>query len=84
VTHDPRSRPPRCNSVEQRRLGLFIDAKMRDTMRTMDHPRNSHGHISTTKAESSVDNDKSTGADPIDPSALGFMKVAYAVEETLE
>jgi hypothetical protein len=36
------------------------------------------------KAVSSVDNDKSTGVDPIDPSALGFTKVAYAVDETLE
>jgi excisionase family DNA binding protein len=33
---------------------------------------------------SSVDNDKSTGADPIDPWALGFTKVAYSVDDTLE
>jgi hypothetical protein len=32
---------------------------------------------------SSADNDKSTEVDPIDPSALGFTKVAYAVGETL-
>jgi len=57
---------------------------MRDTMRTMAHPRKSHDHVSTSKAESSVDNDKSTGVDQIDPSALGFTKVAYAVDETLE
>jgi excisionase family DNA binding protein len=50
----------------------------------MAHPRKSHDHVSTNKAVSSVDNDKSTGADPIDPSALGFTKVAYAVDETLE
>ncbi|WP_308163776.1 helix-turn-helix domain-containing protein [Bradyrhizobium sp. SRL28] len=31
-----------------------------------------------------MDNDKSTEVDPIDPSALGFTKVAYAVDETLE
>src|SRR5882757_8927977 len=78
------SRPLRTHSVAQRRLGLFIYAKTRDTMRTMAHPRKSHDHVSTNKAVSSVDNDKSTGADPIDPSALGFTKVAYAVDETLE
>ena len=53
-------------------------------MRTMAHPRKSHDHVSTNKAVSSVDNDKSAGVDPIDPSALGFTKVAYAVDETLE
>ena len=53
-------------------------------MRTMAHPRKSHDHVSTNKAVSSVDNDKSTGVDPIAPSALGFTKVAYAVGETLE
>ena len=53
-------------------------------MRSMAHPRKSHDHVSANKAVSSVDNDKSTGADPIDPSALGFTKVAYAVDETLE
>ena len=53
-------------------------------MRTMAHPRTSHDHVSTNKAVSSVDDDKSTGVDPIDPSALGFTKVAYAVGETLE
>ena len=53
-------------------------------MRTMAHSRKSHDHVSTNKAMSSVDNDKSTGVDPIDPSALGFTKVAYAVDETLE
>lgn len=31
-----------------------------------------------------MDNEKSTGVDPTDPSALGFTKVAYAVDETLE
>jgi excisionase family DNA binding protein len=72
------------HSVAQRRLRLFIYAKTRDTMRTMAHPRKYHDHVSTNKALSSVDNDKSTGADPIDPSALGFAKVAYAVDETLE
>ena len=53
-------------------------------MRTMAHPRKSHDHVSMNKAVSSVDNDKSTRVDPIDPSALGFTKVAYAVDETLE
>ena len=53
-------------------------------MRTMAHPRKSHDHVSTNKAVSSVDNDKSTRVDSIDPSALGFTKVAYAVGETLE
>jgi excisionase family DNA binding protein len=71
------------HSVAQRRLGLFIYAKTRETMRTMAHPRKSHD-VSTNKAVSSVDIDKSTGVDPIDPSALGFTKVAYAVDETLE
>jgi excisionase family DNA binding protein len=50
----------------------------------MAHPRKSHDHVSTNKALSSVDNDKSTGVDPIDPSVLGFTKVAYTVGETLE
>nr|WP_057856484.1 helix-turn-helix domain-containing protein [Bradyrhizobium lablabi] len=50
----------------------------------MAHPRKSHEHVSTNKAVSSVDTDKSTGVDPIDPSALGLRKVAYAVDETLE
>ena len=50
----------------------------------MAYPRKSHDHPSTNKAASSADNDKSTGVDPIDPSALGFTKVAYAVCETLE
>ena len=53
-------------------------------MRTMAHPRKSHNHVSTNKALSSIDNDRRTGVDPIDPSALGFTKVAYAVDETLE
>jgi excisionase family DNA binding protein len=44
----------------------------------------SHHHVSTSKAVSSVDNDKNTGVDPLDPSAFGFTKVTYAVEETLE
>ena len=50
----------------------------------MANPRKSHDHVSTNKTVSSVDNDKSTGAEPIDPSALSFTKVAYAVDETLE
>lgn len=72
------------HSVAQRRLALFIYAKTRDTMHTMPHPRKSHGHVLANMAVSSVDNDKSTGADPIDPSALDFTKVAYAVNETLQ
>jgi excisionase family DNA binding protein len=50
----------------------------------MAHPRKSHNHVSTNKSLSSVDDDRSTGVDPIDPSVLGFTKVAYAVDETLE
>src|SRR3954454_17750164 len=72
------------HSVAQRRLGLFIYAKTRDTMRTMAHPRKSHDHVSTNKAVSSVDNDNRIGDDPIDLSVLGFTKVSYAVEETRE
>src|SRR6202166_1403257 len=53
-------------------------------MRTMAHPRKSHNHVSTNKALSSIDNDRRTGVDSIDPSVLGFTKVAYAVDETLE
>jgi hypothetical protein len=53
-------------------------------MRTMAHPRKSHGPVSTSKTASSADNNKSTGVDLIDPSALGFTKIAYAVDETLE
>ena len=53
-------------------------------MRTMAHPRKSHDHVSTNKAVSSVDNDRSTGVNPIDPSALGLTKVAYGVGETLD
>jgi excisionase family DNA binding protein len=53
-------------------------------MRTMAHLRKFNDHISTNKAASRVDNDKSAVVDPIDPSALGFTKVAYAVNETLE
>ena len=37
-----------------------------------------------SKAASSVDDDKSSGFDLNDLSALGFTKVAYAVDETLE
>jgi hypothetical protein len=70
------------HSVAERSLGLFIYAKTRDTIRTMAHPRKSH--VSTNKAVPSVDNDNSTGVDPIGPSAPGFTKVAYAVDETLE
>jgi excisionase family DNA binding protein len=50
----------------------------------MADPRKSNEHVSTNKAVSSVDNDQNTEVDPIDPSALGFTKVAYAVDETLE
>ncbi|HLG82058.1 MAG TPA: helix-turn-helix domain-containing protein [Bradyrhizobium sp.] len=50
----------------------------------MAHPGKSHNQFSTNKTVSSVDNDKRTGVDPIDPSAFGFTKVAYAVDETLE
>jgi len=53
-------------------------------MRTMGHPRKSHDHVLTNKAVSSVDNDRNTGVDPIDPWAFGLTKVAYAVDETLE
>jgi excisionase family DNA binding protein len=72
------------HSVVQRSLRLFIYAKTRDRMRTMAHPRKSHDHVSTNKAVSSADNDKGTGVDPVEPSALGFTRVAYAVDETLE
>ncbi len=53
-------------------------------MHTMPHPRKSHGYVSANKPVSSVDNDKNTDVGPIDPSALGFTKVAYAVDETLQ
>ncbi len=54
-------------------------------MRTMAHsPQVLMKHVSTNKVMSSVDDDNSTGVDPIDPSSLGFTKVAYAVDETLE
>lgn len=53
-------------------------------MLAMVHLRKAFDHISANKAASSVDNNKSAGVDPIDPSALGFTKVAYAVDETLE
>jgi len=53
-------------------------------MLAMVHLRKSFDHISTNMAESSVDNNKSAGVDPVDPSALGFTKVAYAVDETLK
>ena len=72
------------HSAAQRRLGLFIYAMTRDTMRTMAPPRKSHDHVSTNNAVSRVDNDKDTGVDPTAPSALGFRKVVYAVDETLE
>jgi len=52
-------------------------------MRTMARPRK-YEHVLTNKAVSSVDNDKSTEVDLVGPSALGFTKVAYAVDETLE
>jgi hypothetical protein len=41
------------HSVARRRLGLFIYANTRDTMRTMAHPRKSYEHVSTNKAASS-------------------------------
>lgn len=53
-------------------------------MRIMAHLRKSQDHISTHKAAPSLDADKSAGGDPINPSAFGFTKVAYAVDETLE
>ncbi len=31
-----------------------------------------------------MENDRCAGVDQIDPSALGFTKIAYAVDETLE
>lgn len=52
-------------------------------MRTMAHSRKFR-KVSTSRVASSVDDDKSSGFDPNDPSALGFTKVAYAVDETLE
>ena len=78
--HPPRGR----HSAAQRRLGLFICAKTHDTIRTMAHARKSHDHVSTNNAVSSADNDRGIGVDPLDPSAFGFTKVAYAVDETLE
>jgi excisionase family DNA binding protein len=53
-------------------------------MRAMVHSHKSHDHVSTNKAVSNVDDDNGARVDPIDPSALGFTKVAYAVDETLE
>ena len=53
-------------------------------MRIMAHPRKSLDHVSTNKTVASIDHDKSTGVDSIAPSTLGFTKVAYAVDETLE
>ena len=63
---------------------MFIYAKTRDTMRTMAHSRKSRNQLSMSKAASSLDDDKNTGIDLNEPSALGFKKVAYAVDETLE
>ncbi|HTO67428.1 MAG TPA: helix-turn-helix domain-containing protein [Bradyrhizobium sp.] len=53
-------------------------------MRAMAHPRKSHDHVLTNQTSLGVESNKRTGADPIDPSAFGFTKVAYAVDETLE
>jgi excisionase family DNA binding protein len=50
----------------------------------MAHHRKSHDRASTKNAVSSMDNDKNTGVDPIDPWAFGLTKVAYAVDETLD
>jgi|SRR6185437_6767730 excisionase family DNA binding protein len=53
-------------------------------MRTMAHSRKSRDQLSMGKAASSADDEKSIGIDLNEPSALGFKKVAYAVDETLE
>lgn len=53
-------------------------------MRTMAHSSKSRNQLSMSKAASSLDNDKNTGIDLNEPSTLGFKKVAYAVDETLE
>ena len=50
----------------------------------MAHHRKSHDRASTNNAASSMDNDRNTGADPIDPCAFGLTKVAYGVDETLD
>jgi len=52
-------------------------------MRTMALPLKSQD-VSTNKVASSVDKDKKTEGDPIDPWAFGLTKVAYAVNETLD
>ncbi len=46
-------------------------------MRTMAHSRKSRNQLSMSKAASSLDDDKNTGIDLNEPSALGFKKVAY-------
>ena len=48
-------------------------------MRTMAHSRKSRDQLSMSNAASSAN-----GIDLNEPSALGFKKVAYAVDETLE
>jgi excisionase family DNA binding protein len=53
-------------------------------MRTMAHLRKSRNQVPMSRVASSVDDDKSSGFDLNYPSALGFTKVAYAVDETLE
>jgi excisionase family DNA binding protein len=53
-------------------------------LRTMAHHRKSHDRASTNNAASGMDNDRNTGADPIDPWAFGLTKVAYGVDETLD
>lgn len=50
----------------------------------MAHHRKSHDRASTNNAAPSMDNDRNTGADPIDPWAFGLTKVAYGVDETLD
>ena len=53
-------------------------------MRTMAHSRKSRDQLSMSNAASSANDEKSNGIDLNEPSALGFKKVAYAVDETLE
>jgi len=83
---DLRRQPPSKgrHSVAKRRLRPFICSQKRGTVRTMALPRKSQDHVSTKKLTSSVDDAKNAGGDPIDPSAFGLTKVAYAVNETLD
>ena len=76
--------PPR-HSVAQRRLGPFSCSGTHGILRTMAHHRKSHDRASTNNAAPKYsDNDRNTGADPIDPWAFGLTKVAYGVDETLD